>query len=238
VTADELEHALAFRDQESRVQIPSVDALEHGPRRVEYGPLVIPIAVPKDSDASTPTERPRSKLTRYVPAAYAVGGAALRSRLDPRLSAALSRVKAEQCCGALFLGPSGCGKSSAAAFAVLRWLDKHRPSAQWRKRIVWLDAIEATDAERRYKLGSGDPPALVDAYRAEWLVIDDIGMSTSPALVQLVMSRRYQDGLATIATSGLTREQLSEHIGAATVRRIVEFQGTKGLLVDCHRRGS
>jgi hypothetical protein len=104
--------------------------------------------------------------------------------------------------------------------------------------VFWLDAIVATDAEKRYRLGSGDPELLVEAYRAEWVVIDDIGRSTSPALVESVLARRYQAGLATIATTGLTRQQLSEHIGAATVRRILEFQGQKGLLVDCHGRSS
>jgi DNA replication protein DnaC len=141
-------------------------------------------------------------------------------------------------CGGVFLGPSGCGKSSAAAYAVLRWLGRAGSTGASGKPVSWLDAIVATDAEKRYRLGSGDPEHLADAYRAEWLVIDDIGLSTSPVLLQSVLARRYQAGLPTITTTGLTREQLSEHIGAATLRRMVEFKGQKGLLVDCHGRDS
>ncbi len=37
------------------------------------------------------------------------------------------------------------------------------------------------------------------------------------------------------AATGLTPDELTAHIGAATVRRIVEFKGQPGLLVNAHR---
>lgn len=241
MTTEEIERALASRLDADTTGAGrgSRSGPGHAPGRIDYLALVPATAGDAPSPPTGTKVSTRRSGARYVPSAYAVGAASLRARFDSKFWKALSRMRPDRCCGALFLGPSGCGKSSAAAYAVLRWLARvgcRTPSRA--KPVVWLDAIEATDAERRYRLGSGDPEWLVEAYRAEWLVIDDIGVSTSPVLLQLVLARRYQAGLATIATTGLTREQLSEHIGAATVRRVLEFQGQKGLLVDCHGRNS
>lgn len=238
MTADEIDAAMASRSSHELAQPSSPGQPRTVPRArgADYVSLVPPTAA-----QPAPVEAVRrivAKAPRCVPPAYAVGSAALEARIDPRLWKALSRMSSEERCGAVFLGPSGCGKSSAAAYAMLRWLGRVGAAPSHRRRVFWLDALEATDAERRYKLGSGDPELLVEAYRAEWLVIDDIGLSTSAMVVQLVMARRYAAGLATIATTGLTRAQLSEHVGAATVRRILEFRGQKGLLVDCHGRST
>jgi hypothetical protein len=236
VTENEIEAALASRSSGDMVK-----ARAGGQPRAPIRALGADSAslVPPSPAEAAPIEVPRrsvAKAPRCVPPAYAVGAVALKARMDARLWKALSRMRSDERCGAVFLGPSGCGKSSAAAYALLRWSSSVGAATTHRGRVFWLDALEATDAERRYKLGSGDPELLVDAYRAEWLVIDDIGLSTSAMVVQLVMARRYAAGLATIATTGLTRAQLSEHVGAATVRRILEFRGQKGLLVDCHGR--
>lgn len=188
------------------------------------------------------------RLDPRIPAAYGGDPKALLARAHPGLRDAVSAKPAGTSYGALLLGPTGAGKSSAAAWAVRRWdarrLDEERranPPQGWIPanyvegvRIAWLDALEVTDAERRYRLGSGDPEELATAYRADWLVLDDVGLSTSATLVQLVLARRYQACLPTIVTSGLTAAQLSAHIGAATVRRIVEHEGRPGLFVDCH----
>lgn len=236
MTADEIDAAMASGSSREMTR-PSSGGRPpavRGPLGADYASLVPPMAT--SVAAAEAPRRGTAKAPRCVPPAYAVGSAALQARIDPRLWKALCRIGSDERCGAVFLGPSGCGKSSAAAYAALRWLGRVGAATSHRRRVFWLDALEATDAERRYKLGSGDPELLVDAYRAEWLVIDDIGLSTSAMVVQLVMARRYAAGLATIATTGLTRAQLSEHVGAATVRRILEFRGQKGLLVDCHGR--
>jgi hypothetical protein len=190
------------------------------------------------------------KIDTSIPLAYAVSAtgnehAALLDRVVPKLSAAVSAQPKEHRYGALLLGPTGCGKSSAAAWAVQRWRAWCRREARAAaerdllpldaydtQRLAWLDAIEATDSERRYRLGTGDPEELAEAYRADWLVLDDVGLSTSATLVQLVLARRYQACLPTIVTSGLTAAQLATHIGAASVRRIVEHEGKPGVFVD------
>lgn len=232
MTPEELDEALTARDTQAapatQGRPQSVPAM--GPNPFDYRAL---IAAQPGASPKPPPPRP---LHRCVPANYAVGPEALKARCHARLLKTLERMDPTLRYGGLFVGPSGCGKSSAAAFAVQRWRAKAPPSMVLRERVFWLDALTATDAEKRYKLGSGDPALLVDAYTAEWLVLDDIGKTTSPTLVQLILARRYQSGLPTLATSGLSRDELTEHIGAATVRRIVEFDGRKGLVVDCHER--
>jgi hypothetical protein len=236
VTPTQIEAEMAARTQLNGTEAGSVGPVRALRRALPADYALLMSAAAQAPANATPRRSQPSRRIRCVPAAYAVGAAALETRLDPTLKAALPRRPADGQCGAVFLGPTGCGKSSAAALVVQRWLATVRPSTSSRRPVVWLDALEATDAEKRYKLGSGDPEVLIEASRADWLVIDDIGLSTSATLVQLVMARRYAAGLATIATTGLTRVQLSEHIGAATVRRILEFRGQKGLLVDCHGR--
>lgn len=234
MTAAELAAALTPLDtsgvSSTQGRPPSVPAM--GPQPVDYGPLIPPAPLApltvNQPAAYTPNQY------RCVPRAYAVPASVLRARISSPLWKALESMDPAERCGAVFLGPSGAGKSSAAAYAVQRWRAKVGPSLTLRERVFWLDALEATDAERRYRLGSGDPEQLTDAYTAEWLVLDDIGTTTSPTLVQLVLARRYQAGLPTIATTGLTRDEFTNHVGAATARRVLEFGGRKGVFVDCH----
>ena len=183
-----------------------------------------------------------------VPAAYGGEPRFLLARAVQALRDGVQAQPAGERFGGLLVGPTGAGKSSVAAWAVRRWharVNSEAGIARWGApdhradgRVAWLDALEATDAERRYKLGSGDPEELAQAYRADWLVLDDVGLSSSANLMQLVLARRYQSCLPTIVTSGLTPEQLSAHIGAASVRRVVEWQGQPGLFVNCHGKAA
>lgn len=172
------------------------------------------------------------KIDPSIPLAYAADPPALLARATQRMRSAVQALTSEERFGALLLGPTGDGKSSVAAWALRRWRATQQPKPVT---LSWLDALEATDAERRYKLGTGDPEELEQAYRADWLVLDDVGLSSSANLVQLVLARRYQACLPTIVTSGLTPEQLSSHIGAASVRRVVEWQGKPGVYVNGHQ---
>lgn len=234
MTPEELDRALMARDTlegpKTQGRPRSVSAM--GIQPVDYGALIPPAPLTPPT-VNQPSAQPPSQY-RCVPRAYAGSPSELRSRMSPPLWAALSSVPSDERFGAVFMGPSGVGKSSAAAYAVQRWRAKVGPSTSLRERVFWLDALEATDAERRYRLGSGDPEHLTDAYTADWLVLDDIGSTTSATLIQLILAKRYQAGLPTIATTGLKRDEFATHVGAATARRVLEFGGRKGVFVDCH----
>lgn len=234
MTAEELERALAAlaTNPDGKTQGHPQSVPAKGPQPVDYGPLIQPTPL-APLTVNQPTLQPPSQY-RCVPRAYAMSPGELRARISPQLWKAVESMNPAERCGAVFLGPSGVGKSSAAAYAVQRWRARVGPSTSLRERVFWLDALDATDAERRYRLGSGEPEMLSDAYSAEWLVLDDIGSSSSPTLVQLVLARRYRAGLPTIATTGLTRDEFTAHVGAATARRVLEFGGSKGVFVDCH----
>lgn len=234
MTPDELDKALRARDtlEGPKTQGHPLSGPAMGPRAVDYGPFIPPVPLTPPT-VNQPKSQPPSQY-RCVPRSYAGSPSELRARINPQLWKALELAPRDERFGAVFLGPSGVGKSSAASYAVQRWRAKVGPSTTMRERVFWLDALEATDAERRYRLGTGDPEQLVDAYTADWLVLDDIGSTTSPTLVQLVLAKRYQAGLPTIATTGLTRDEFASHVGAATARRVLEFGGRKGVFVDCH----
>lgn len=252
MTADELDKALASQGtstpsstQGQALPVPAngIGGQHYRLDFSQYVPNIRPDEAPESAKpAPVPTRRIRSGC---VPIAYDVGPAELKARISGKLWKALERMPKAEHTGMLFLGPSGCGKSSAAAYALQRYY-AHGPQrrSEWLggsgtegPDVAWLDALEATDEERRYRLGTGDPNWLKNAERADWLVIDDVGTGSSATLVQLVLARRYQACKPTIMTSGLDQKALTTHIGAATVRRVLETGGLKGLLVDCHEKG-
>ncbi len=127
--------------------------------------------------------------------------------------------------GALLYGPTGCGKSTAA-----NWLYRN-------VRHDWIRAVDLATAERRHGLGSGVAPEILQARHSRALVIDDVGHEKDTAALYDALDYRYILGLPTIVTTGMTTEQLTVHISAATVRRITQQTHQKGVLVvDCHRK--
>lgn len=249
MTPDELDRALATlgAGDALRTQARGLPGAANG---IVAGPLRLPtvadyaahVVRPLGADPATPPKPRRLHAPSRVPATYRATPHSLhvplRARINERLWTAIEKLDPGDRYGMLLLGPSGCGKSTSAAYAVTRWYSRQPGATEWRDDetdVDWLDAIKATDAERRYKLGSGDPTSLKVACGTKWLVLDDVGLSTSATLVQLILAQRYASGLPTIVTSGLEKAQFVEHVGAATVRRIVEFEGrSRGVLVDCH----
>lgn len=127
--------------------------------------------------------------------------------------------------GAVLLGPTGCGKTTAAGLLALRCA----PSE-----LHWCYATDLAMADRYHKLGAGEPEAIQTARKAKALVLDDIGVESSSAL-WTILNHRYHEGLPTIATSGLTRDELTSAIGAAAVRRLRDqHAGHEVLIVDLH----
>jgi DNA replication protein DnaC len=156
-----------------------------------------------------------------------------RARLEARLTkpehkrCRQAALEATTLC-ALLLGPTGVGKTEAAHYLV-----RHA-------RACWLRAIDLASAERRYGLGRGEPEEFDRAKAAKVLVIDDVGHERDTSALFDVLDHRYSAGRATVVTTGLTRAELTAHLSAAVVRRIVD-QHCKGpdgthmpvLVVDC-----
>jgi hypothetical protein len=165
-------------------------------------------------------------LTGRFPGGMRVGLQELSERLPGAMAARLGNAAT---LSALLMGPTGCGKTTAAAVLALRCapVDLH-----------WVYATDLATADRYHKLGQGEPPALEQCRKAKALVLDDIGAEPNPAL-WTILNHRYHEGLPTIATTGLTRDELSATIGAAAVRRLVEqHAGHEVLIADCHGRAN
>lgn len=230
--AEDIERALAEREANGMLQRQAVTGV---------APLANPIRMALVAAGTPPlTEPPPESAPTLgpdlnLPSAYRGHPQALLARCHPLLRAEVERRRSAAY-GGLFLGPSGCGKSSAAAWAIRCWrAARHRDGKPYS--TGWVDALELTDAERRYKLGTGTPAILDTAYTADWLVLDDVGTTASTTLIQLILSSRYRDCKPTLVTSGLEVSQLVAHIGSATVRRIIEHEGQGGPFVDCHQGG-
>ena len=159
-------------------------------------------------------------------------------RLWPRTRAALEAWKPVEFAGGAFvvgegrlvLGPSGCGKSSGV-FASLSAASKAARLAAVASgksfgtppSLVWVseESLVHEQAERRNEL-------FRKAEGASILVIDELGtagghvsqVGQSP-VVAAILCRRYDAGLTTIATSGVSRRELGERYGSGVFRRLV-----------------
>lgn len=135
--------------------------------------------------------------------------AALAPRIEKRI---LAKLQARHSPCALLLGPTGCGKTSAAL-----WLRVSLPGE-------WAHARDLGACERHHKLGEGTAPAFDRACSSRVLYLDDLGTEDvrDIGVLQHVLERRYASGLATCVTSGLTRPDLTNRYGAATMRRLAE----------------
>lgn len=137
----------------------------------------------------------------------------------------------------LALGPTGIGKTTACAVLVrlllAAWVRDGGEGGARAAGASWWRADDLEQARREHPLGRGDAPELIDAAAAELLVLDDAGQDRDVQAVSQVLTARGDRGLPTIVTSGRTRAELTEHYGAAIVRRMVEAGGRKGVVLNC-----
>lgn len=198
----------------------------------------IPSANLVDSEHWTPdlTKSELQRAWQAIPAGLRGRSGEMLNRVDERLRTALM-ARDEVSLSAVLLGPTGCGKSTAAALLVHRALSEC--ADEGRRGVVldvcWTNATDLALAERRHPLGQGEPPLVRRARTAGALVVDDIGLEATEGAIFPVLSHRYHHRLPTIATTGLTKSELSAHLGAAGVRRLTEqHAGFRVLVVDCH----
>lgn len=151
----------------------------------------------------------------------------LASRVDPRLMAALRKGASPS---ALLMGPTGIGKTSGARWLMAAGL-REQPH-------YFVRSVELCECRKNHPLGAG-PPELVDLAKGHrYLILDDVGTERDPAELQEVLDYRYFRSMPTVVTTGLNRDELTNHIGAASVRRILEqHAGHKVIVVDAFSWG-
>jgi DNA replication protein DnaC len=167
---------------------------------------------------------PRSKLP----------GELLERITDPRMVEA-ARTWLPERGNLLLLGPTERGKSAAAAYCFRRLLGRgvFYGGEAW-KFARWMWWFGAKDLERsrlEHKLGAGEAPEMLRAAGASLLVIDDAGWDRDPAAVSAILAERYEDARPTIVTAE-SLARLTEHYGAAVVRRMAEAGGPRVTIVE------
>lgn len=186
---------------------------------------------------------PAAKAWRAVPATHQAQTPDLLRRCCPGLRDPLIALGQNATAGAtlaaLLMGPSGTGKSTAAAVLVRRaisvYVSTNGEACREVVDLVWTTATELALAERRHPLGAGAPDLVVQAMRAGALVLDDVGLEAAGATaIFAVLSHRYDACLPTIVTTGLQRQELTAHLSAAGVRRVVDQHapGHRPLVLD------
>jgi DNA replication protein DnaC len=119
------------------------------------------------------------------------------------------------------LGPAGSGKSTLAVTLAKAWTSANaRPS-------VFVAAVDLGVARQQHGLGEGEAALVRRAMAAELAVLDDLGveLDAGAPVVAHVLHHRYDRERPTIATTGLTVEQLAKRYGAGVARRLVETAG-------------
>jgi DNA replication protein DnaC len=129
--------------------------------------------------------------------------------------------------------PSPAGRSYDAERYVTEW-EAHPNWPLPFDRLFVISAREIGNIRDRAKLGEDEPSEITKARTCSLLVMDDLGWERphqSQAIAD-VLASRYDEGVSTIATSGLTLQGLSERYGDAVIRRVCETAGRKGPIIQ------
>jgi DNA replication protein DnaC len=119
------------------------------------------------------------------------------------------------------LGTAGAGKTSLAVAFANAWA---RASA---RPAVFVTAADLGLARQQHGLGEGEASLVRQAMGADLAILDDLGVEADAGapVVAHVLHHRYDRERPTIATTGLTVEQLAKRYGAGVARRLVESAG-------------
>lgn len=173
---------------------------------------------------------------------------------DPRLRTLAEQYDPAQHGGRLVLGPTGIGKTVAGVAAARRMVDAEMLEAVRRpitdddndwdiERLrrspdhrMWVRALDLPNARLQHGLGQGEASLVARACKSRFLVIDDMAWESRRAgaddVVMEVIAARYDGGLVTYVSSGLTEDAFIQRYGDAVVRRICETRGLPGKVLD------
>ncbi len=103
----------------------------------------------------------------------------------------------------------------------MAWASTHGRAA------AFVPAVDLGVARQQHGLGEGEPRRVLQAMAAPLLVLDDVGQEVEIGIpvVAHVLQRRYDHVKATVATSGLTVDQLVARYGSGVARRLLETVG-------------
>ena len=87
--------------------------------------------------------------------------------------------------------------------------------------FVWVTEATLSEANKGHPLGRGEPPVIDDAKRLPLAIIDEVGAGDA-AVLMAVANARYERGLPTVVTTGMTQRQVFARYGAALWRRLTE----------------
>jgi DNA replication protein DnaC len=153
--------------------------------------------------------------------ASALDAPKLLERVSPPALAQVRALDFQRMDRVTLLGPAGCGKSSLAVALAQAWTRSHaRPS-------FFVSAADLGVARQQCGLGEGEAILVQRAMGAALTIVDDLGVEPdigAPVIAHL-LHRRYDAQRPTIATTGLTIEQLASRYGAGVARRLVETVG-------------
>jgi len=171
---------------------------------------------------------------------------ASRAELEARCHAKLLKHALAWHWGAgnlIFSGSTGAGKTSAAVHLVRRLLAEGAAlggEAFDRARSIWWQECRALSVVgREWKLGAGIPDDVHRCQRVGLLVLDDLGATDDKQTLERVLNARYERGLPTITTTGLSISamygdtgQLENALGDALARRLFECGPSRGTYVE------
>lgn len=188
----------------------------------------------------------RATLPRMAHATFGIGEAgyyALGAYVQGPILKSSQTWRATEGTNLVLLGDTGCGKTTAAVAVARRILDSAKTPDQVRiaagTRFVSVRELHRARAELASagysaERVNGEAPAIAKAKRAVLLVLDEVGFEPEVRREQMpivcdVVQDRYDAGLVTIVTSGLTELQLAHRYGEATKRRMTE----RARVVEC-----
>lgn len=159
--------------------------------------------------------------------------------IDRRIIAALRATNLRKR-GLIILGPTGSGKTTAliARLFSLREHARRRVlagEANPLPRFMWTSEAALKAAKQSHPLGRGESPVIRRSCTRAHLFVDEVGPAPDIELLHAtIFDHRYNHGLPTTITSGLTLEQLRAQYGIAMVRRLAQH----ATVVDLHTGAS
>lgn len=123
-------------------------------------------------------------------------------------------------------GPAGAGKTALSVARFADELERPLASKRWGYSSRFVPCYAIGEAASTARLGQPKAVAVELARRAHLLLLDDLGTEPNiepvKAELRLVLHERFDLGLSTIVTTGLTRPQVAERYGDGVARRLFE----------------